>query len=140
MYESTVATPHRYECWIRWSDVDAYGHVNNVNYFEYFQEARIRAMSSVVPAEDLLGFVVARIVVDYRRPLLFRPEPYVIETRATRIGRSSLDLEAVILDDTDRLAVSRTTVVAFDPEQTQSRPLSPAEREGVRSFLVPDAS
>ena len=27
---------------VRWSDVDAYGHVNNVKYFEYFQEARIR--------------------------------------------------------------------------------------------------
>ena len=32
---------HTYECHVRFSDVDVYGHVNNVKYFEYYQEARI---------------------------------------------------------------------------------------------------
>ncbi|MGH3317205.1 MAG: acyl-CoA thioesterase, partial [Nocardioidaceae bacterium] len=36
---------HRYSCRVRWSDVDSYGHVNNVKYFEYFQEARIAFLS-----------------------------------------------------------------------------------------------
>ena len=31
----------RYPVHVRFSDVDVYGHVNNVKYFEYFQEARI---------------------------------------------------------------------------------------------------
>lgn len=128
--------PHVYECWVRWSDVDAYGHVNNVKYFEYFQEARIEAMGRKVAPDGLLGFVVARVVVDYRRPVLFRAEPYEIETRATRIGRSSFDLEAAILDGTERLASSRTTVVAFDGQTQRSRPLSEAENDGVRALLV----
>ncbi|UPK76386.1 acyl-CoA thioesterase [Nocardioidaceae bacterium SCSIO 66511] len=127
--------PHRYECWVRWSDVDAYGHVNNVMYFEYFQEARIMAMAEAASADEVLGFVVARTVVDYRRPVMFRAEPYVIETRATRIGTSSFDLEAVITDGAESLARSRTTVVAFDAAAQRSRPLRDVERAGVTRIL-----
>ncbi|UYM04264.1 acyl-CoA thioesterase [Solicola gregarius] len=130
-----MTEPHRYTCCVRWSDVDAYGHVNNVMYFEYFQEARIMAMAEAVAADEQLGFVVARTVVDYRRPVLFRAEPYVIETRATHIGTSSFDLEAVIVDGTEALARSRTTVVAFDSATQRSRPLRPIEREGVTRIL-----
>ena len=32
---------------VRFSDVDVYGHVNNVKYFEYFQEARIRYLMRI---------------------------------------------------------------------------------------------
>ena len=41
--------------------------------------------------------VVARIDVDYRRPILFRPEPYAVETWVTRIGTSSYDLACRIV-------------------------------------------
>ena len=32
---------HRYRCSMRWSDMDAYGHVNNVVYLTYLEEARV---------------------------------------------------------------------------------------------------
>ena len=38
---STPWEPGHYPLHVRFSDVDVYGHVNNVKYFEYFQEARI---------------------------------------------------------------------------------------------------
>ena len=44
--EPTRAPRGHYPVHVRFSDVDAYGHVNNVKYFEYFQEARI-ALSSL---------------------------------------------------------------------------------------------
>ena len=34
-------------CHVRFSDVDVYGHVNNVKYFEYYQEARIAFILSL---------------------------------------------------------------------------------------------
>ena len=39
--EASRDRTHSYTCPVRFSDVDAYRHVNNVKYFEYFQEARI---------------------------------------------------------------------------------------------------
>jgi acyl-CoA thioester hydrolase len=132
---------HRYLCHVRFSDVDVYGHVNNVKYFEYFQEARIAfilALADPDPnpdpdahAEPGLRQVVARIDVDYKRPILFRPEPYVVETWATRVGTSSYDLHARIVDDPAGSTVYSTAqvrLVAFDPSVQRSRPLSTDER------------
>ena len=79
---------HTYECHVRFSDVDVYGHVNNVKYFEYFQEARIAFILSLAgglfDADSSNRQVVARIDVDYKRPILFRAEPYAVETWVTQ--------------------------------------------------------
>ena len=74
---------HAYQCHVRFSDVDVYGHVNNVKYFEYYQEARLAFLMSLGRDTGEKGFslVVARLDVDYKRPILFRPEPYVVRTR-----------------------------------------------------------
>ena len=32
---------HIYQCPVRWGDIDAFQHVNNVAYLEYLQEARV---------------------------------------------------------------------------------------------------
>ena len=32
--------PHTYECPLRWADLDLLGHVNNVTYLDYVEEAR----------------------------------------------------------------------------------------------------
>ena len=41
-----------YDVHVRFSDVDVYGHVNNVKYFEYFQEARIASCCSLPRGRD----------------------------------------------------------------------------------------
>ena len=80
--EAASMSRHVYDCHVRFSDVDIYGHVNNVKYFEYFQEARIAFLMSLGDplldpgADPTMRQVVARIDVDYKRPILFRPEPY----------------------------------------------------------------
>jgi acyl-CoA thioester hydrolase len=128
---------HRYDCRIRWSDVDSYGHVNNVKYFEYLQEARIAFLSALSPGwpRGREGAVLARIDVDYRRPIRFRPEPVVVETWVTRIGRSSYDLGSRIIDDQPELATvfaeAQAVIVAYDVEAQRSRPLTAPERSAL---------
>ena len=66
---------HVYECPVRWADLDALGHVNNVVYVDYLQEARVDMFRSHagLPAREMEdGLVVARTQVRYREPLLFR--------------------------------------------------------------------
>jgi YbgC/YbaW family acyl-CoA thioester hydrolase len=89
---------HTYECHVRFSDVDVYGHVNNVKYFEYYQEARIAFLRALTESEheSSLRQVVARIDVDYKRPILFRPEPYLVESWVTGIGTSSYGLDSLL--------------------------------------------
>ena len=45
--EAARMSRHVYDCHVRFSDVDVYGHVNNVKYFEYYQEARIAFILSL---------------------------------------------------------------------------------------------
>jgi acyl-CoA thioester hydrolase len=134
---------HVYECHVRFSDVDVYGHVNNVKYFEYYQEARIAFIRSFVDieAEPSLRQVVARIDVDYKRPILFRPEPYIVESWVTRIGTSSYDLDSRIADDTDAgdglvYSTSQVRLVAFDTRSQRSRPLTDVERSRLEQAMA----
>jgi acyl-CoA thioester hydrolase len=134
------AGAHTYSCRVRWSDVDSYGHVNNVKYFEYYQEARIAFLSGL--ADDRTrdagqAVVVARIDVDYLRPILFRTEPFEIRTWVSRVGTSSYDLDAEIRDGDEVLSRAHAVVVAFDMATQRSRPLSDAERARLHDLLVP---
>jgi acyl-CoA thioester hydrolase len=125
-----------YTCAVRFSDVDAYRHVNNVKYFEYYQEARIALITGMgggtaggqaVP----LGVVVAQIDVDYRRPIFFREEPYAVETWVSTVGRSSFVIEGQVVDGDRVLSRSRAVMVAFDGATQRSRPLTEAERQAL---------
>jgi acyl-CoA thioester hydrolase len=137
-------TRHVYDCHVRFSDVDVYGHVNNVNYFEFYQEARIAFLLSLADqpyeAESAMRQVVARIDVDYRRPILFRPEPYAVETWVTRIGTSSYDLASRIVDVPGEAGTvyseADVRLVAFDLGTQRSRPLTSTERGRLERVLV----
>jgi acyl-CoA thioester hydrolase len=133
---------HAYSCRVRWSDIDSYGHVNNVKYVEYFQEARILFVREAVGAEDaadLGSFVVARVDVDYRRPLEFQTDPVSVRTWMTRVGRSSFELQAAVCDSSTVYATSRAIAVGFDRSTGHSRTLSAGEREALEARLVPRA-
>jgi len=125
---------HVYPLRVRWSDVDAYGHVNNVKYIEYFQEARIRYMMQLHEDGDAFGsIVVARTDVDYRRPILFRLAPYEVHSWVSHVGRTSFVISAEIRDPEGEagrvLASSRVVVVGFDRETQRAATLTPDHRE-----------
>jgi acyl-CoA thioester hydrolase len=128
---------HQYACHVRFSDVDVYGHVNNVKYFEYYQEARLALVASLGrdPDEPPPGLVVARLDVDYKQPILFRPDPYLVETWVTRIGGSSFDLACEIRDQQRVLSRASAVMVSFDLATQRSRPLTDRERARLETVL-----
>ena len=121
-----------YHVHVRFSDVDVYGHVNNVKYFEYFQEARIQLMVS--QGRELgAGYhlVVAQTDVDYRRPILFRAEPYDCRTWVSRIGGTSVVFESVVRDGDEVLARAKVVGVCIDNESGRPAPVP----EEFRAFV-----
>ena len=85
---------------MRWSDLDSYGHVNNVKYYDYVQEARISFMSSTVGWEPEAVWMVVRQDLEYLKPIDFRTEPYEVGTAVAAIGNRSFTLAAEIRDPT----------------------------------------
>ncbi|MDZ5623667.1 acyl-CoA thioesterase [Nocardioides bizhenqiangii] len=129
----------RYPVQVRFSDVDVYRHVNNVVYFEYFQEARIRLFMELgrgVSRARTLEVVVARTDVDYLAPITLRADAYDCWTQVAHVGRTSLVIESEIADGDRALARARVVLVFFDPE-TQRPTEPPADYQArLRSALA----
>ena len=116
-----------YPVHVRFSDVDVYGHVNNVKYFEYFQEARILYTARLWRDQprERIATVVAQTDVDYKVPILFRPEPYDSWTWLSHVGRRSMVVESEICDGDTILSRARVAMVFFD--QATQRAVEPPE-------------
>ena len=137
---------HVYNCPLRWADMDSLGHVNNVTYVDYLQEARVDMFAVHAPAsggEELAeGVVVVRHEVEFLAPLVFRFEPVRIETWITRLRAASFTMAYEILDelpDGERRVYARATSVLTPFVFTQERPrrIRPEEREVLERFVEP---
>lgn len=130
----------------RWSDLDAYNHVNNVTWLEYLQEARVDMVFVHVPergAEGLAeGVFVVRAEIYYRRPLVFRQEPYPIELWVSRVGAASFTISYEIADPEsssgagDRIVFGRaaTKLAPIDLPTGKPRRLTGMERNVLGRF------
>jgi acyl-CoA thioester hydrolase len=123
---------HVYPVKVRFSDVDVYRHVNNVKYFEYFQEARIQyVMDLHRRGESWSDHVVARTDVEYRRPMLFRLEPYQVHSWISALGNRSFAISGEVRDPTagdEVLARCRVVMVAFDRGTQRAADMQPDQR------------
>ncbi|MEV8536052.1 thioesterase family protein [Streptomyces sp. NPDC051211] len=135
---------HIYRCPLRWSDMDAFGHVNNVVFLRYLEEARIDFMFRLAPGNGSQSFqggsVVARHEIDYKRPLVHRHEPVTIESWVTKIGAASLTI-AYEVKDADVVYVSASTVVVpFDLEAQRPRRITEEERRFLQEYVDDSAT
>lgn len=131
----TVVEParrFRYPCQVRFSDVDAYRHVNNVKFVEYFQEARVQLVFGLAEAhsvrstdEAAFAVVVGHTDIDYRGPLYLREAPYDVQVWVGATGRTSITVDGEIRDGDIVLSRCRVVLVRIDPETQRPMPLSP---------------
>lgn len=121
--------PHRFPIRVRWSDLDSYGHVNNVKFYDYVQEARLALMAEALGfrSEPIDGggevWVIARQDLEYARPLDFRLQPYEVRTGVVTIGTRSITLSIELADPgTDTVyATARTVLVSPTPVTDDQR-------------------
>jgi acyl-CoA thioester hydrolase len=129
---------HIYRCPLRWSDMDAFGHVNNVVFLRYLEEARIDFMFRLAPGEGSESFtggsVVARHEIDYLRPLVHRHEPVTVETWVTKVGAASLTVAYEVRDAQTVYARASTVVVPYDLGKGRPRRITPEERSFLEEY------
>jgi acyl-CoA thioester hydrolase len=137
---------HIYDCPLRWADMDSLGHVNNVVYVDYLQEARVdmlRVHAPVSGGEQLAeGVVVVRHEVEFVRPLVFRPEPVRVESWVTEVRAATFTMAYEVLDelpDGERRVYlrARTVLTPFVFAQERPRRITADEREVLGRFLEP---
>jgi acyl-CoA thioester hydrolase len=131
---------HVYEFNIRFGDIDSQGHVNNVKFLGYLEDARLEMFHGdpVRKGEEpVRGMVVSRHEIDYLFPLTGVIYPIRVETWVTEARAASFKLAYEVRDDERVYARATSTLVAFDPEQGRLRRFTPKEREYISRFLVP---
>lgn len=137
-------TRHQTQLQIRWGDMDAYQHVNNVSYAAYVQEARARLFAFHLrdtDARTLLGtLVVAKLRIQWRRQLLDRPAPLLATTWFSSIRAASITVECELgdLDPRDGPYCTASTVLTpYDFAAERIRRLTEAEVGALKEFLEP---
>ncbi|CEA08362.1 Thioesterase superfamily protein [Arthrobacter saudimassiliensis] len=143
---------NRFPIQLRFGDEDANGHVNNVRYLQFLEDARVRlgmlpvpdgadgGGDGVVTFRGLVGAAcrtfVARQEIEYLAPLTYRPEPVLVETWTTSIGTSSFGYGFRLTDDdgVPTYALAEATMVLVDAETGAPRRLSEAQRRVLASW------
>jgi acyl-CoA thioester hydrolase len=127
-----------YRCPLRWADMDAYGHINNVAFLRYLEEARIDFMFRLAPGEGSATFsggsVVARHEIDYLRPLVHRHEPVTIETWVTGMTAASMTLGYEVKDAQVLYARASTVVVPYNLAEQRPRRMTAAEKAFLEQY------
>jgi acyl-CoA thioester hydrolase len=117
----------------RFSDLDVLGHVNNVTYLDYLQEARVRMLINVghMSVPDY-SQVLARQEINFRKSLLLGLEPISVEMWVTKIGNTSYTLEYRILDHDGSLSADALSVmVCLDRVKQVPIPIPQSLREAL---------
>jgi acyl-CoA thioester hydrolase len=102
----------------RFSDLDPLGHVNNVVFHDYLQEARMGMIRDIgLVRASTFSQVVVKQEITHRKPLLLAPEPIVIETWISHLGNSSYTIRYRVFDESGDIAAEASSVMAVvDPE------------------------
>lgn len=120
---------------LRWADQDALGHVNNVTYFRYFEEARVRLLARLrASSAHERYWLVAHASCDFLRPLQY-PGELIVGLSLSRIGRTSLTLGgwiALATQPETACARARMVVVGADGPLGRPVPWSEADRAAIR--------
>jgi acyl-CoA thioester hydrolase len=121
----------------RWSDMDAFGHVNHANTVTLLEEARIELLFTEAARHGVKemaeGMVVAKLFVDYLAPIVFTGEDIVVEMSVRELKSASFTLDYVVRGsrEADSPVVTRaeTLMVPYNVTTARPRRLTDAERD-----------
>lgn len=126
---------------IRYNDLDPNGHVNNVAVCTFFEDGRVmfRDRHFKGQVENVLtGFVLARYLIEYHRPLKF-PGSVDVGTTIIRIGRASYTFGQAVFRGDECVATAEAVQVRVDSETGRSVALSDAFKALLESAASPAA-
>jgi acyl-CoA thioester hydrolase len=125
-----------YDVALRWSDMDAYGHVNNARFLTLYEEARVAMFFVGARAHGLgsfeEGIVIARHEVDYLRPVDYG-DPVRIEMWVSELRAAAFTVSYELFDDKVLASRAKSVCVPYNLANSHPRRLSPEER----AFLAP---
>jgi acyl-CoA thioester hydrolase len=131
---------HRHVDRVRFGDLDAMRHVNNVAFLTFFEDARIQYVRTLLGDDPItrgtFGFIFAECHVNYRAPAFF-DEEIRTSVRPADLRRSSVRIEFAMhaVGDERLLAEGYGVLVGYDYDAGRAAPLPEPVRAALADHL-----
>nr|WP_168156661.1 MULTISPECIES: thioesterase family protein [Oceanobacillus] len=125
------------EVYVRFSETDMLGHVNNTSYFLYFEEARTKFFKKIHPNRDSsFGFILASIKCDFLKQA-YGDETLKVITTISKIGGKSFHMQHMLVNKQhEKIAQATAVIVCFNYEKQQSVAIPVQLRENLEAWLT----
>jgi acyl-CoA thioester hydrolase len=129
---------------MRWSDMDAYQHINNVAFLGYFETARVNLFFEHPTHDERTGMrrglVVHSHEVTYKRSVVYDAEPLAVQIWVSGIRAASFTCHYELFDHGRLAATGSTVLVPFDFALERPRRITPEEKAFLERYLDDHAS
>lgn len=131
LFHWSVAIP------IRYHDIDAQRHLNNVAALEFGEHARVMYLKAVGLWEgrdfDALGMILAEVSCTYKAPA-YLGETVTVWVRASELGTKSFRFQYLLEVEGREIAVGHTVQVCYDYRRKESIPIPDEWRVKITEF------
>lgn len=130
--------PFRMAIALRWSDLDAFNHVNNARYLTFLEQARIEWFETIGEpwVTDASAPVVASATLSFKRPIEY-PARIFVELFTERLGNSSVTIGHRIVDEDGTLYCDGNVAAVWVDRRTEkATPLPAGVRRASERLLV----
>jgi acyl-CoA thioester hydrolase len=123
---------------IDWSDIDLFGHVNNLAILKYVQAARVLYLETIglmkSQSENKTGPILANINCQFRKPL-FYPGKVALYSGVDEIKNTSFRIHHAIYNDNNEIAAVAQDIMVYFDYRTNAKLLLPDDvREKIESM------
>jgi len=129
---------------MRWSDMDAYQHINNVAFLGYFEMARVNLFFEHPTHDEKTGMrrglVVHSHQIQYRRSVEYDAQPLQVQVWVSAVRAASFRCHYELFDHGQLAVTGSTVLVPFDFALNRPRRLTPGEREFLDRFTEESAA
>jgi acyl-CoA thioester hydrolase len=127
-----------YDVALRWSDMDAYGHVNNARFLTIYEEARVAMFFVGAKSHGLgsfeEGIVIARHEIDYLRPVDYG-DPVRVEMWISQLRAAAFTVSYEMFDNDALASRAKSVCVPYNLEQGYPRRLTEVERDFLEPYV-----
>jgi acyl-CoA thioester hydrolase len=129
------------DIYVRFCETDAAGHVNNISYFIYIEEARtkfIQAIGFGREERENLDFIIATAQCDFVAQA-YAYQTLKVATNVSRMGEKSFTLQHTIkaADTGVIVATGSAVIVCYNFQNQQSVTIPLQLRSALEQYLVP---
>ena len=124
---------HQCSITLKWSDMDAQGHINNLEHVRYMEECRVQWLRQLVLDSKQYIPVVVSLQAEYLKELVY-PGDVIVFMYGSSMGRSSFMTHYEIVGGENEQLISRGNAKIVILDGQERRPVSVPDE--VRTLFV----